>query len=365
MWVMAKEKISIKGDVAPEFEPVRMVFERNFIEKKELGAACAAYCGGRKVVDLWGGLRDEQSGAEWEEDTLAMVSSTTLGLTMLAVAVAHSRGYFNLDEPVCSYWPDFSQSGKLQITVRQLMAHQAGLCALDPPLTYEDVKNPDKLAWLLATQLPAWVPGNRQGFHAVTLGWFAAELVRRTDPIHRSLGKFFNEEIAIPLGLEFYIGLPSDIPDSRLASIHDFGLTQTLAEANLLPIKTALNFLNPNSLTNRAFATPIQKSGDEQMRKRDFLTVEGPGYNGVGTARSIARAYNIFALGGKGLRLKPETLDALTKPAPPPSDGLEDIVTGYEIPYSLGMLMPYDGFSLWKQPACIRDEGFGRFLWIC
>ncbi|MGA9397229.1 MAG: serine hydrolase domain-containing protein [Anaerolineaceae bacterium] len=356
---MVKETISIKGDVAPEFEPVREAFERNFIERKELGAACAAYCGGRKVVDLWGGLRDEHSGAEWEEDTLAMVSSTTIGLTALAVALAHSRGYFELDQPVCNYWPEFSQSGKLRITVRQLMAHQAGLCAIDPPLTYEDVKDLDTLARILASQQPAWVPGTRQGFHAVTLGWYAGELIRRVDPSHRSLGRFFREEIAIPLGLEFYIGLPSDIPDSRLASIREFGLSQTLTESNLLPIKMALNYLNPNSLTSRAFATPIPKTSDERKRKRDFLAVEGPGYNGVGTARSIARAYNIFALGGKGLRLKSETLEALVTPAPPPSAGLEDMVTGLEVSFSLGMLKPFRGYKFGSSPHAYGMPGAG------
>jgi len=356
---MAKDPISIKGDVAPDFEPVREAFERNFIERQELGAACAAYCGGRKVVDLWGGLRDEQNGAEWEEDTLAMVSSTTNGLTALAIALAHSRGYFELDQPVFSYWPEFYQNGKKWITVRQLMAHQAGLCALDTLPTYEDIKDLDTLARILASQQPAWVPGTRQGYHAVTFGWYAGELLRRVDPSHRSLGRFFNEEIAIPLGLEFYIGLPPEIPDSRLASIREFGLYQTLSESNKLPIKMALNFLNPNSLTTRAFATPIPKTVDERKRKRDFLVVEGPGYNGIGTARSIAKAYNIFALGGKGLRLKPETLEALTTPAPPPSAGLEDLVTGLEMSFSLGMLKPFRGYEFGSSSRAYGMPGLG------
>jgi CubicO group peptidase (beta-lactamase class C family) len=121
----------IGGVVADGFEPVRAEFEANFSRRGELGAACAAYHRGSLVVDLWGGYRDPSRGAPWEEDTLVLVYSTSKGLAAITVAMAHSRGWLDFDAPVALYWPEFAQNGKERVTVRQLLAHQAGLCAID------------------------------------------------------------------------------------------------------------------------------------------------------------------------------------------------------------------------------------------
>lgn len=206
----------IHGEVAPGFEDVRVEFERNFAERGELGAACAVYHRGDKVVDLWGGIRDHRTGAPWEEDTMVLVFSTTKGMAGLATAVAHSRGLLDHDERVATYWPEFAQKGKGHITVRQLLSHQAGLAAIDEPIDVKKLADLDRMAEILARQAPAWEPGTRHGYHAFSLGWYENELIRRVDPGHRSLGQFFHQEIARPLGLEFYTACPGECPSHVL-----------------------------------------------------------------------------------------------------------------------------------------------------
>src|SRR6187402_2588533 len=209
----------VDGHVSPGFEAVRDAFVDNFASRGELGGACCAYCRGQKVVDLWGGIRNRQSSEPWERNTMVIVYSATKGLAAMTLALAHSRRWIDYDERVCTYWPEFAQRGKERITVRQLLAHQAGLFALDSPVDRSLVADLDRLAVVLARQRPAWPPGTRQAYHAITLGFYEGELLRRIDPRHRTLGQFFQEEIAAPLGIDFYIRLPEDIPNSRLATI--------------------------------------------------------------------------------------------------------------------------------------------------
>jgi len=212
-------QITLKGQVSPGFEAVRDAFAENFASRHEVGAACCAYVRGEKVVDLWGGVRSAQTGERWESDTMVIVYSATKGLAAMAIAVAHSRGWLDYDERVTTYWPEFAQHGKESITVRQLLGHQAGLFALDEPIDRALVADLDRLADVLARQKPAWQPGTRLAYHAITLGFYEGELLRRVDPWHRTLGEFFQDEIASPLGLDAYIRLPESIPNSRLATI--------------------------------------------------------------------------------------------------------------------------------------------------
>ncbi len=211
-----KRSDAISGFVTPQFEAVREAFAANFKLGHELGAACSVYYQGEKVVDLWGGIRNKATGEPWEEDTMVIVASATKGLAGLAMALANSRRLFDYDDLVSKYWPEFAQHGKDKITIRQLLAHQAGLYALDKHVDMKIEADLDNLAVILARQKPEWEPGTRQAYHAITLGFYESELLRRVDPKHRSLGRFFHEELAVPLGLDFYIGLPEDIPNSRI-----------------------------------------------------------------------------------------------------------------------------------------------------
>jgi CubicO group peptidase (beta-lactamase class C family) len=150
---------------------------------------------------------------------MVVVHSATKGLAAMTLAVAHSRGWLDYDERVATYWPEFAQQGKERITVRQLLAHQAGLFAFDEPVDRNMVADLDRLAAVMARHRPAWAPGTRQAYHALTLGFYEGELIRRIDPGHRTLGQFFHDEIAMPLGEDIYLRLPEELPDSRLATL--------------------------------------------------------------------------------------------------------------------------------------------------
>ena len=152
----ATRTADIHGFVNPGYEAVRAAFAENFARRREIGAACCVYHKGEKVVDLWGGVRNQTTGEPWENDTKALVYSATKGLAAMTLAIAHSRGWLSYDERVCKYWPEFAQNGKEEITVRQLLAHQAGLFALDEPIDRDLLADLDRLADVLARQKPAW-----------------------------------------------------------------------------------------------------------------------------------------------------------------------------------------------------------------
>ena len=146
-----------------------------------------------------------------------------------------SRGLFGYDDKVADIWPQFAQAGKADVTVRQLLGHQAGLCVLKPLPTVGDLADPARLSAILAAQKPAWPPGTRHGYHAITLGWYESELIRRTDPAGRTLGRFFADEIAGPLGLDLHIGLPDSVSRERVAHVHNFSRAESLLHLNVMP----------------------------------------------------------------------------------------------------------------------------------
>lgn len=325
--------IPIEGQVSAGFEAVRDAFAENFLRRHELGGACCVYHHGKKVVDLWGGVRNKATGEPWEEDTMVIVYSTTKGLAAMTLALAHSRGWLDYDERVASYWPEFAQQGKETITIRQLLAHQAGLFAFDEQADRNLIADRDRLAVVLARQKPAWEPGTRQAYHAITLGYYESELLRRIDPQHRSLGQFFQDEIATPLGLDFYIRLPESIPNARLAT-----LASPSVVARLLgfPLSVTLAAMNPHSNIMRALAGSMLSLDAQHIYARNF---EVPAGGGVGTARAIARAYSVFATGGHELQLRPETLRALAAPAIPPTRGFYDeCMLGDGVHFALGFM---------------------------
>jgi CubicO group peptidase (beta-lactamase class C family) len=241
---------------------------------------------------------------------------------------------YSYDERVSTYWPEFGQHGKEGITVRQLLSHQAGLFALDERLDKSLVADPDRLAVVLARQRPAWGPGTRQAYHGITLGFYESELLRRVDPKHRTLGRYFQEELADPLGLDFYIRLPEAIPDSRLATLQRFSLAAAIFT---MPPLLMLAAMNPRSRFRRCLL------GSELPEQTDHIyarNLEVPAGGGVGTARAMAHAYGVFATGGKELGLREETLRELIAPPRPPVRGFRDACLKVEVPFSLGFMRP-------------------------
>jgi CubicO group peptidase (beta-lactamase class C family) len=333
----ASTSATVHGTVAKGFDAVRSAFEENFERRNELGAACCVYHHGEKVVDLWGGVRDKTTGAPWEEDTMVIVWSATKGLAAMTLAIAHSRGWLDYEERVCTYWPEFAQEGKERITVRQLLAHQAGLFAINEPFDRDVVANLDQLEKVLARQKPAWPPGERQAYHALSLGFFEGALLRRIDPKHRSLGQFFQEEIATPLGLDFYISLPDHIPNSRLAKL----VSPTLKEMILgFPIRLTLVSVFPRSNIYRALVKNPGSAVALDEASVYARNLEVPAGGGVGTARAIARAYSAFATGGRELGLRSDTLQVLRAAAVPSVHGFYDECVKGEMQYALGFFKP-------------------------
>ncbi|MDJ0769972.1 MAG: serine hydrolase domain-containing protein [Ilumatobacter sp.] len=326
----------VGGDVDEGYGPVADAFRANFSERDELGAACAVYRDGRRVVDLWGGYADGATRRRWSEHTPIVVFSTTKGVASLAVAHAHSRGLLDYDERVAAYWPEFAWRGKDRITVRQLLSHQAGLPVIDVPLTIADLADLDLVAAAVALQQPMWPAGTRHGYHGISLGWYEGELLRRVDHQHRSLGTYFAQEIAGPLGLDFWIGIPPDFDLERRATLVGRGPWSALLGDT--PRRLLLALMNPRSPTRRSFANPKDMLVETNLNRPDVLAVEMPAANGIGTPRAVAAAYSA-ALDGR-LGLTRPTLDALSQPAQAPSEGLEDVILKEPALYSLGYLKP-------------------------
>jgi CubicO group peptidase (beta-lactamase class C family) len=359
MSVATLDRMTVEGHVSHGFEAVREAFADNFTRRRELGGACCAYHEGEKIVDVWGGIRNKKTGEPWERDTMVVVHSASKGLAAMTLALAHSRRWLDYDERVCAYWPEFAQEGKERITVRQLLAHQAGLFAINEPVDRTIVGDLDRLAVVLARQKPAWEAGTRQAYHALTLGFYEGELLRRVDPRHRSLGQFFQDEIASPLGEDVYVRLPETIPNSRLATLAPPRPFEMLFG---FPLRFTLEALNRRSNIYRALelnpGTRVYFD-EERVYARNL---EVPSGGAVGTARAIAHAYGVFAAGGRELGLRKETLDLLAAPAVPPTHGFYDeCLKGDGVQFSLGFMKPS---AVWPfgSPSSFGSPGSGGSL---
>jgi CubicO group peptidase (beta-lactamase class C family) len=348
----------IAGHVEPGFEAVRRQFEANFASGNEIGAACAVYWRGRPVVDLWGGWRDYAAGLPWEQDTLVLVFSATKGVAAAAMAVAESKGWFAIDERVSEYWPEFAQAGKGRITVRQLLSHQAGLSAIDIPLRPSVLGDLDRVAAACASQAPLWQPGTRHGYHGLTLGFFESELLRRVDPQHRSLGRFFADEIALPLGLEFYIGLPGSVSVSRVAAIESFKAHEMLLHLGQLPSRMVLAYMWPRSITARSLRNPPAKSPGD-FNRADYRSVEFPAGGGIGRVADIARLYGGLACGGGDIGISQPVFDAIAAPPARPTQGDRDLVLKVRTAYSHGFMRPSRDYKFSPSPRAFGAPGAG------
>lgn len=348
----------VKGHILPGFEEVRSVFEDNFERRGEVGGACCVYHRGDKVVDLWGGVRNAATGEPWAHDTMVIVHSATKGLAAMTLAVAHSRGWLDYDERVATYWPEFAQHGKDRVTVRQLLAHQAGLFAFDEPVDNMMVADLDHLAAIMARQTPRWEPGTRQAYHALTLGFYQGELIRRVDPRHRTLGQFFDDEIASILDLDAYIRLPETIPNSRLATIAPMTPLQRLRG---FPIRLSIDAMNPRSNLYRALIVNPGAAISVDDLRIYARNLEVPSGGGVVTAQAMACAYGVFATGGRDFGIRNETLALLAAPAIPPTHGFHDECLRGEAQFSLGFMKPSCAFPF-GSPASFGAPGAGGAL---
>jgi CubicO group peptidase (beta-lactamase class C family) len=294
---------SVDGTCDEAFARVRDVFEASF-DKGEVGAGVAVYVDGEKVVDLWGGWADGSRTKTWQRDTIVNTFSTTKGMTATCAHRLIERGLVDVDEPVATYWPEFAQAGKGRVTVRHLLTHQAGLHALATELPRDKRHDWAAVTEALAAQAPAWEPGTKSMYHAVTFGYLVGEVVRRVDG--RSLGTYFKEEIAEPLGADYLIGFGPE-HDARCAEV-----------------------LPPNAGgEGDGAASPMGAAYTGMGRganTREWRAAEIPAANGHGTADGVARLYAALSRGGElaGVQvLKPDTIDtAIVRQHPAgPGDG--------------------------------------------
>ena len=346
--------MTVEGTCTEQFAQVREEFERSFAERGEVGAAVCVTYRGETVVDLWGGTADPTDGRAWERDTLTHVWSATKGATALCAHMLASLGELDLNAPVVAYWPEFAKHGKDAVLVRHLLNHQAGLPAVREPLAPGSFYDWQRMVDALAQEEPFWKPGTRNGYHALTFGYLVGEVVRRVSGV--SLGTFFRERVAEPLGLDFWMGLPEE---------HEPRVAPTLA-ADI----TAPGIALP-SLYTQAFTDPTSIAGMMLVNNGGYMTVPGESNSraahaaeigavgGITNARGLAGMYAPLSLGGGDL----VSADQLALMAAVSSATSVDAVLQVPSRFSLGFVKSIDNSYL---PAAdsegiqLSEEAFGH-----
>ena len=296
---------AIRGDVAPGFDAVAEVFERNFTEDIEVGASFCAVVDGVTVVDLWGGYRNQDCTVPWESDTLVNVYSTTKGIAASVVATLVEQGLLAYEEPVANYWPEF-RAGEDGLTVGQFLSHQSGVCGLRETVTIEDLYSWDDMTRRIAAEIPHWEPGTAAGYHAILWGFLAGELALRVSG--KTLGMLLLERVAGPLDADFYIGLP-EAEHGRVADLVGPNRARVLPDsAAAQPVKVPPLF--PFALQNPTIR-PYRDACSSAWRVAEIAAA-----NGHGNARGIARIYAALAQGGSSKDvqvMRPETIARMTR----------------------------------------------------
>jgi len=334
----------IHGHCEPRFAAVQEAFAKNFDEGLEVGASFCAVLDGKAVVDLWAGDADGE-GHPWQRDTLVNVYSTTKVMAALCTLMAAERGQIDLDAPVATLWPEFAAAGKGAIPVTQLLSHTSGLAGWAEPLSVADVCDWERSTRLLAAQEPFWEPGTASGYHALTHGHLLGEVVRRATG--RTLGTFFREEVAEPLGVDFHIGTPPEC-DPRVGKL--------VAPAGS---SLAAGPIQPGSVAARVLGNPPMSG--EDANSVAWRRAEIPAANGHGNARSVARVAGALARGGEqdGVHLLSEAMlaRAITEQSYGP-----DLVLGVPIRFGLGFGLPSKEMPIGPNPRTFFWGGWGGSL---
>lgn len=308
----AQDATAVTGTVADGFEGVRHAFKANFTDHGDIGAGVAVYVDGECVVDLTGGVADQDTGRAYDADTLQLVFSTTKGIAAIAAHLLAQRGELDFDAKVADVWPEFAQAGKGDATIAMLFSHQVGLPVIDEQLTLAEVLDIDPVVEALAAQAPLWEPGSAHGYHALTYGWLVGEVIRRVTG--RSIDDVVADELAGPLGLDLWIGLPEG-ERHRVAPLvaarpeeAAFDFESLSPEIAPLLGELAEAYLDPNSVTNRALhlngAFDLSGTGEEMAWNRpDVWSSQIPAANGITNARSLAKLYAATVSEVDGVRL--------------------------------------------------------------
>ena len=341
----------VQGECEPRFAGVREAFEKSFGAGEEVGASFAAFLDGEPIVDLWGGFADAARTRAWQRDTLVNVFSTTKAPAALVLNALAERGAVDLDAPVARYWPEFAQAGKQTLPVRYLLSHRAGLAALRAPLPTEALWDWRRMTDGLAAETPWWEPGSAHGYHAMTYGFLVGEVARRVDG--RTLGAFFREEVAGPLGADFWIGLPA-AEDARVAELVPPSPAELAAAGGAA--RPA-----PDSLLAKVMGNPAL--APETANRPEWRRAEIPAANGHGNARSVARVMAALACGGSLGGVRVLGADALARATREECQG-PDLVLGVPMRWGLGFMLASDTLPLSPTRRAFGHGGWGGSLGI-
>jgi len=342
--------VPIDGFCTPRFARLRDAFARNFSEHAERGGAVAIWHRGETVVDLWGGWSDVARDAAWQRDTLVNVFSVSKALCAIACMRLVDDGRLDLDAPVARYWSEFAAGGKQDVTVRQLLSHQAGLPAIRKPLPDGAALEWNTIVDALAVQEPWWPPGTAHGYHVNTYGFLAGELVRRIDG--RSIGTLLREDVAGPLGADIHIGLPA----REHHRVSDFQWPGN-------PVQPVLDG-DAAVLRWNTYWNPPGFSGAHWVNDPRWREAEVPSTNGHGNARAIARVYAALANGGAidGVRiLSREALAAATEEQ---VNG-PDLINLRPSRFGIGFQLTQPERPLGPNPGAFGHFGAGGSLGYC
>ena len=333
-------EVEIHGECDRQFAEVREAFEENFTERGDVGAAVAVTIEGEPVVDLWAGHADPAGTRAWERDTIANVYSTGKGMLSLGLHMLADRGLVDIEAPVASYWPEFAQAGKEGVTVRHVLGHRSGVVGARRLLPKEACYDWETMTTALAEAEPWWEPGTRHGYHVWTYGWIIGEIVRRVSG--RPPGAFLREEIADPLGIDFFVGTPAS-EQGRIADI-------VPPSRNPLP--------EPDVTSMLAMAHNNPPWTFEDANTQAWREAEIPAGNGHTGARDLARVYGALALGGEldGVRLLSE--DAIERARTLESEG-KDATIGIENRYALGFQLPSPALGDPRPETAFGHSGVG------
>jgi CubicO group peptidase (beta-lactamase class C family) len=335
--------------VASGWEPVRAAFLEGFEKNEEHGAGVAVYHRGKCVVDLMGGWRDKDHTVPYDADALQVVFSTTKGITSIAVAMCVERGLLEYSEKVSTYWPEFADKGKGNVTVAQLLSHRAGLYTVDGDITLEEALDWDTVTTRLAATASRFPIDSTHAYHAITFGWLAGELVRRVTG--KSIGQFVREEIVSPLGAEFHIGLPEEL-EPRVARLMAHPIPKFTPEvAKLMMERSAPGTKGADALgLNGAF-------GNGAFNKPEVHRAMIPGANGIGNARSLARIYAATIGEVDGVRILGEETRSRATMSNTPKGEMDQVLIS-ETDFAMGFMVhcPRTPFS---GPTSFGHDGAG------
>jgi CubicO group peptidase (beta-lactamase class C family) len=350
---------NVQGTVEPGWEPVADAFAANLANGEETGAQVAIMHEGRLVVDLHGGWFDDSLERPYDPGTLQLVFSTTKGITAVALAMLAERGQLDYDATVASYWPEFAAHDKGDATVAQLLSHQCGLISVDGAITLPEALDWDTITARLADTAPDWPIGSTHGYHALTYGWLAGELIRRIDG--RGPGRFVAEEIAAPLGVELHIGLPEEL-EPRVAPLLGAPLA---GESDDPAIKAMIEqFMGPSTRGGRALMLNGAFAGDGTFNRRDVHAAEIPAANGITTARSLATMYAATLGEVNGVQLFGDEVRERVRTTVTPSgepDACLIMPTTFGMGFMThGMFTPYAGPGSYGHPGAGGSVAFAQ-----